>query len=273
MVANRIHKMTEVLWPAPFLRVLLLLAASLLIGALTPAAVVALDNHGVAPAASTTAAIALIVEPVAYRFTNQPNGTTTVQRTRDGGITWPTVGLIPDLVAQLAVNPADDTDILARTGTSLWRSGNGGVSWVRIDSLPGHPLALAFAGSRNLSGLIFAGTDTRGLYSSLDGGTTWYAVGGPLTSLGVGSLAVTALAVTLGDHHVVYAAVTFTMATPAGEHSSQAVYISLDDGRQWVEMKSARGFDQTITQLIPLRDPFLGALRMIPFAAQWLAWK
>ena len=142
-----------------------------------------------------TVSAALDAQPTMYRYAGQPDGTTEVQRSQDGGFTWATVGMIPELVAQLAVNPANDTVVFARTGASLWRSENSGVSWAAIDSLPGRPLALAFAGSSGPSGLVYAGTDTQGLFSSLDGGTTWQAAGGSLSPLGAGSLAVTALAV------------------------------------------------------------------------------
>ena len=126
---------------------------------------------------------------------------------------------------------------------------------------------MAFAGSSEPSGLIFAGTDTQGLYSSLDGGTTWQAAGGPLSPVGAGSLAVTALAVNPGDQHVVYAAATFTMATPEGRHSVQSVFISVDDGRRWFEMTPAPRFDPTITQLIPLSGPSLAVLLVAPFGS------
>ena len=43
----------------------------------------------------------------------------------------------------------------------------------------------------------------------------------------------TALAVNPDDQHVVYAAATFTMAAPDGRHTSQSVFISVDDGLRW----------------------------------------
>ena len=87
--------------------------------------------------------------------------------------------------------------------------------------------------------LIFAGTDTQGLNSSLNSGKTWQPAGGPLSSVGAGSLAVTGLAVNPDDQHVIDAAATFTMATPQGRHSSQSVFISVDDGWWWFAMTPA----------------------------------
>ena len=123
---------------------------------------------------------------------------------------------------------------------------------------------MAFADSSGPSGLIFAGTDTQGLFRSLDGGTTWQAAGGPLSPLGAGSLAVTAITVNPGDQNVVYAAATFTMATPAGRHSTQYLFISVDDGRQWFKMTPMPRSDQTITRLSPISGVSLAVLYMVP---------
>ena len=227
-----------------------------------------LQSDNPAVRASAARAIELIgdpaTQPTTYRYTGHPDGTTELQRSPDGGLTWLAAGTLPKHVAQLAVNPADDTAGFARIGASLWRNGSSDVSWAGIDSLPGRPLALAFADSSSPSGLIFAGTDTQGLFTSLDGGTTWQAAGGSLSPLGAGSLAVTALAVNPDDQHVVYAAATFTMATPTGQHSTQYVFVSVDDGRRWFQMTPMPRSDQMITQLIPLSGPTLAVLYVVP---------
>ena len=236
-----------------------------LIGGKAPLAAAYHLDAGVPQGGGTTVSAALDApQPTMYRYAGQPDGTTEVQRSQDGGFTWATVGMIPELVAQLAVNPANDTVVFARTGASLWRSENSGVSWAPIDSLPGRPLALAFAASSGPSGLVYAGTDTQGLYSSLDSGTTWQAAGGSLSPLGAGSLAVTAIAVNPDDQHVVYAAATFTMSTPEGQHSLQYLFVSVDDGRRWFEMTPMPRSDQMITQLNPLSGPTLAVLYGVP---------
>ena len=236
-----------------------------LIGGKAPLAVAYHLDAGVPQGGGTTVSAALDAQPTLYRYAGQPDGTTEVQRSQDGGFTWATVGMIPELVAQLAVNPTNDTVVFARTEVSLWRSENSGVSWASVDSLPGRPLALAFAASSGPSGLIYAGTDTQGLYSSLDSGTTWQAAGGSLSPLGAGSLAVTAITVNPGDQNVVYAAATFTMSTPAGQHSLQYLFISVDDGRRWFEMTPMPLTDQMITQLNPISGASLAVLYGTPF--------
>ena len=227
-----------------------------------------LQSDDPAVRASAARAIELISDPATqaatYRYIGHQDGTTAMQRSPDGGITWLAAGAFPKQVAQVAVNPADDAAGFAGIGASLWRNGSSDVSWAGIDSLPGRPLALAFADSSSPSGLIFAGTDTQGLFTSLDGGTTWQAAGGSLSPLGAGSLAVTALAVNPEDQHVVYAAATFTMATPSGRHSTQNVFVSVDDGRRWFQMTPMPRSDQMITQLIPLSGPALAVLYAVP---------
>ena len=205
-----------------------------------------------------------LTQPTTYRYTGHPDGTTEMQRSPDGGLTWLAAGTLPKPVAQLAVDPADDTAGFARIGASLWRNGSSDVSWAGIDALPGRPLALAFADSSGPSGLMFAGTDTQGLFASLDGGATWQAAGGSLSPLGAGSLAVTALAVNPGDQHVVYAAATFTMATPTGRHNTQSLFVSVDDGRRWFQMTPMPHADQTITQLNPISGASLAVLYGVP---------
>ena len=52
-----------------------------------------------------------------------------MQRSPDGGLTWLAAGTLPKQVAQLAVDPADDTAGFARIGAGLWRNGSSDVSW------------------------------------------------------------------------------------------------------------------------------------------------
>ena len=104
-----------------------------------------LQSDNPAVRASAARAIELIGDPATqatmYRYIGHQDGTTAMQRSPDGGITWLAAGALPKQVAQLAVNPADDAAGFARIGASLWRNGSSDVSWAGIDSLPGQPLA------------------------------------------------------------------------------------------------------------------------------------
>jgi hypothetical protein len=252
------------------MRVMFGLALCTLIGGIAPLAAASQRDTGVPQRAVTAASAALDAQHATYRYASLSNGTTQVQRSIDGGSTWTEGGVVPEPVLQLAPSPANETVVFARTDTNLWHSETGGASWARVTSLPGRPLALAMTGHSDPSGLIFLGTDTQGLYTSMDGGTTWKAAGGPLSPVGAGSLAVSALAVSPGDEQVVYAASSFTMATPQGLHSLQLVFISVDDGRRWFAMAPAPRVDQPITQLTPLVGPLLSVLIPSPFGTQLL---
>ena len=252
------------------MRVLFCLALCALIGGIAPTAAASHRDTALPQQADTASSAALDAQPTPYRYTSRPDGGTQVQRSLDGGRTWKNEGVVPEPVLQLASNPANDAVVFARTGTNLWHSETGGASWARVASLPGRPLALAMTGQAEPSGLIFVGTDTQGLYTSMDGGMTWQAAGGPLSPTGAGSLAVSALAVSPGDEQVVYAASTFSMATPQGLHSLQLVFISVDDGRRWFEMTPAPRVDQSIAQLIPLGGPLLAVLIPSQFGTQWV---
>jgi HEAT repeat protein len=250
------------------MRVMFCLALCALIGGLAPLAAAAPRDTGVPQRADTVASAALDAQPVTYRYTSRTNGTTQVQRSIDGGSTWSNGGVVPEPVLQLAPSPVNDTVVFARTGTDLWHSETGGASWARVASLPGRPLALAMTGHSDPSGLIFLGTDTKGLYTSMDGGETWQVAGGRMSPVGAGALAISALAVSPGDEQVVYAASTFSMATPQGLHSLQRVFITVDDGRRWFEMTPAPRVDQPITQLTPLVGPLLAVLVPSQFGTQ-----
>jgi HEAT repeat protein len=248
--------------------VMFCLALCALIGGAAPLAAASPRDTGFPQRADTAASTAPDAQHATYRYTSLPDGASQVQRSLDAGSTWTYVGVVPEPVLQLAPSPANDTVVFARTGTNLWHSETGGASWARVASLPGRPLALAMTGHSGPSGRIFLGTDTEGLYTSMDSGTTWQAAGGPLTPVGAGSLAVSALAASPEDEQVVYAAATFTMATPQGLHSLQLVFMSVDDGRLWFEMTPAPRVNQTITQLTPFVGPLLAVLIPTQYGTQ-----
>lgn len=158
----------------------------------------------------------------------------------------------------------------AAYGTTSWSNGAAQLQRSRVDTVPGQLLALAMTGRSDPSGRIFLGTESQGLYTSQDGGRTWQAAGGRLSPVGAGSLAVSALTVNPDDEQVVYAAATFSMATPQGLHSSQLVFISVDDGRHWFEMAPAPRLGQRITLLTPMVGQLLAVSFLSPIGTQVL---
>ena len=90
-----------------------------------------LRSENPAVRASAARAIELIsdpaTQPTTYRYTAHPDGTTEMQRSPDGGLTWLAAGTLPKHMSQLAVDPAHDTAGFARIGASLWRHGSSDV--------------------------------------------------------------------------------------------------------------------------------------------------
>jgi len=241
-----------------------------LVAGIAPMAAAAHRDADVRQQTSTDPSAAPAETHAAYRYTSQPDGATQVQRSMDGGTIWIYEGIIPEPVLQLASNPANDTVVFARTAADLWRSETSGASWARVVALPGRPLALVMTGQTDPSGLVFLGTATQGLYTSMDSGMTWQAAGGRLSQMGAGALAISALTVSPGDEQVVYAAATFSMATPQGLHNRQLAFISVDDGHRWFEMTAASRVDQPITQLTPLAGSLLAVSIPSFYGTQWV---
>lgn len=117
-----------------------------------------------------------------------------VLRSVDGGATWrPANGKLSgpaNAVRSVAIHPTDPRIMLRaagqagdKAGGGLYRTGNGGGSWDRI-AFPGDfdgmgPSALCgeiIAYHPNRPEVILVGCETRGLFRSEDGGTSWQRV-------------------------------------------------------------------------------------------------
>src|SRR4029079_4210963 len=65
-------------------------------------------------------------------------------------------------------------------GYGIWKSTDGGVSWLPLYSLP-EPVVGAIAIDTVTPRTLYAGTNS-GVFKSTDGGVSWMAVNGGLTS-------------------------------------------------------------------------------------------
>jgi hypothetical protein len=95
--------------------------------------------------------------------------------------TWVALATLPgadhDPIFSLAVNPANDQDVIAGNGAGgLYRSVDGGSSWRSVHSAKAGILSIAYS-SFNPS-LILAGTQGAGAVISTDGGVHWNTAGG-----------------------------------------------------------------------------------------------
>jgi photosystem II stability/assembly factor-like uncharacterized protein len=102
------------------------------------------------------------------------DGNTGLKVSHDGGIHWNAIGNLPtDLRGEIAIDPAQPTNMLAGTGNGIYRSQDGGVTWTRCDGPQGEPIAFHFDpyGPANRR-ICYSGTDA-GIWRSDDGGKTW----------------------------------------------------------------------------------------------------
>jgi photosystem II stability/assembly factor-like uncharacterized protein len=97
-------------------------------------------------------------------------------RSLDGGATWHSIhdGMIDDSdVFSLAVDRMNPAHIFASACSGIYRSGNRGDQWIKMQGIPGtnrrtHIILQDPVDER----ILYAGT-TQGLWKSLDGGLTW----------------------------------------------------------------------------------------------------
>ncbi len=110
-----------------------------------------------------------------------------VLRSADRGQSWSAwnFGLLDLGVMCLAISPdfAEDETVFAGTESSLFRSTNGGRAWREVEMPSGYDPVMSLACSPDFSqqpgrgGVLFAGTESQGLYRSLDRGKNWQKVG------------------------------------------------------------------------------------------------
>jgi photosystem II stability/assembly factor-like uncharacterized protein len=92
-------------------------------------------------------------------------------RSTDNGTSWSYAGLRGQNVNSVAVSPTRASTIWAATLTSVRRSRDGGLTWVKQFAVPA-PTAVAVAPSSPST--LYVATFQNGVYRSADGGTTWH---------------------------------------------------------------------------------------------------
>jgi photosystem II stability/assembly factor-like uncharacterized protein len=164
----------------------------------------ALDSGGLYRSADGAGSWALLYPPSTVQALAVEPGTTSalfagtasgVYKTTDGGNTWVASGLAQQSVSLVSVSGADPRTLYAlatglTSGTSLYVSSNGGVSWTRVQiaSGPAPNLSLlAFDPSNRLTlysvGLPDPSGVTVNVLKSTDGGAHWAASGSAGPSL------------------------------------------------------------------------------------------
>ena len=141
--------------------------------------------------------------------------------------------------------------LYARQTNGILVSDDTGISWTQASALPSRPLALAAAGKT--PGLVFVGTESLGLFRSNDGGVSWQPVESAVLGLDQGApVAVTALAINPEDEQIVYAASNVWLGTNTAHLTPLGVAVSVDGGRQWLQLSRAQLGDTPVQRLEPV---------------------
>ena len=169
---------------------------------------------------------------------------------------WLALCVLIGAIAPVAVaSPGSDSTppqrLYARQTDGILVSDDTGTSWTRAGALPSRPLALAAA--RRTPGLVFVGTESLGLYRSNDGAASWQPVeGAVLAEADAAPYAVTALAINPEDEQIVYAASNVWLGTNTAHLTPLGVAVSVDGGRQWLQLSRAQLGDTPVQRLEPV---------------------
>src|SRR6266542_4472227 len=148
-----------------------------------------------------------------------------VYKSEDAGAHWTPAGLsgafyllLPTSTSSVAYVTANAT---SSNDTSLYRTNDGGGSWVRVD-LPGQIISLSV--NRNDPMALYAVTwsGTVRIHRTTNGGDSWELVANPPAA----GLGITDIVVDPGDPAVLYASVI-------NQALSSGVYVSPDLGASW----------------------------------------
>ncbi len=134
-----------------------------------------------------------------------------------------------------------------RTEQALYRSENGGMSWIPVETLTSVPTAIVVANSK--PPVVYAGTMDRGLLRS-DTGETWMAANDGFDWTPGSRLSVDALAVDPQQPGVLYAATSFLYGSTEVHQSPTGVWMSAEAGSQWAPI--VRSVDAPVAELLPV---------------------
>jgi photosystem II stability/assembly factor-like uncharacterized protein len=140
-----------------------------------------------------------------------------VFRSDDSGTTWHQVAL-PDPVVRDLASAADIEDlVLAATGSGLYVSRDGAVSWELARAGLGGPIADVALATTGSGSALLAGS-----WRSTDGGTTWSSVGGS------------------DDAQLVNGFDSVYRILPEPDGAAASLWRSEDDGASWQSLNAAR---------------------------------
>jgi len=132
---------------------------------------------------------------------------------------WAKLGLEGGAISALVSDPAEPRTIFAATSSGVFKSVDGGSSWVSAstDLQDSHVTSIAI--DAKASQTIYAGTDASGVFKSTDGGRNWSAANSGLPGHPVSALAIDPVSTT-----TIYAGM------------GNEIYKSTDGGGSWASV-------------------------------------
>lgn len=158
-----------------------------------------------------------------------------VMKSPDGGVTWNFTGLNPNVnqeykIGKMEFHPKDPETILAATNQGIFKTSDGGVSWIRKQEGNFFDMEVSPADSS----VWLAGRSNVGIYKSSDSGEHWRLItaGSPTT----GHFHRMALAWSPSHPAIVYAVYCQELVSAGWEWGLFGVYRSSDSGESWTLM-------------------------------------
>ena len=142
-----------------------------------------------------------------------------VFKSTDSGSSWTVSGLMDTRIRALAIDPSAPTTIYSGTDSGIFKSNDGGVSWVAINSGLTNTNIHALAIDPTAHSTIYAGTWGEGVFKSTDGGATWVAKNGGMATANISALAINPLTPSI---------------LLAGTWGIVGIFMSTDGGTSWV---------------------------------------
>jgi len=235
-------------------------------------------------------------------------GNTGVFRSGDGAASWTRVGNLSN-VWNLAIDPLDSGSVYALNDSGILKSTDGGGSWSVVspegtasDPYPWLDGWLVVAPGEGGPSTVYAGGNARGIFKSLDGGSTW-----ALATSGLFATWIDSLAIDPQNPHMIYIGVDvaglyrstdgavswyaepipprvflFALANdpqnPGTVYASgpDGLYKSIDGGASWVQLPVAPAGTDLAGPIFPLavdtRNPgtvYSGGFKSTDGGASW----
>ena len=96
---------------------------------------------------------------------------------RDGGISWESLGLKAQSITLLVVDPVDSETIYAGSAFSILKTSDGGLEWnLATTNLPPFTTFTSLVIDPGDPAVLYLGTDGRGVFKTTDAAETWRAI-------------------------------------------------------------------------------------------------